>query len=67
MSEAVLEILDRIRRLPDDDRRTLDEQLGQMAELEWQREAESARQGAFAQGLDQAAIDAAVESVRYGR
>ena len=35
MSQAVLEILDRIRHLPAEDRMVLDEQLMQFAESQW--------------------------------
>jgi hypothetical protein len=67
MSQAVLDILDRIRRLPDQDRLVLDEQLALLAEAEWQREAEGARALAKQKGIDQAAIDRAVEAVRYSK
>jgi hypothetical protein len=43
MSEAVQDILQRIQQLPAEDRLVLDEQLAQLAEAEWQREAEEAR------------------------
>jgi hypothetical protein len=67
MSQAVLEILDRIRHLPAEDRLVLDEQLALLAEAEWQREAADARRLAQQTGIDQAAIDRAVEAVRYSR
>ena len=35
MSQAVLEILDRIQNLPEEDRIILDEQLTQLAECQW--------------------------------
>ena len=66
MSEAVHEILERIQHLPAEDRLVLEECLAQQAEAEWRREAEQARQLAQQQGIDQAAIDRAVEKVRYG-
>lgn len=66
MSEAVKEILDRIQQLPADDRLLLEDYLAQQAEAEWQREADEARQLARQKGIDQAAIDRAVEQVRYG-
>jgi hypothetical protein len=65
MSEAVLEILHRIEQLPEEDRLVLDERLAEMAEAEWKREAESARQIARERGLDQAAIDQANHDLRY--
>jgi hypothetical protein len=65
MSQAVQEILQRIQHLPAEDRLALDEQLAQMAEAEWKREAEEARRLARQKGIDQAAIDQAVEKVRH--
>ena len=65
MSEAVHEILERIQRLPAEDRLLLEDHLTQQAEDEWQREAEEARRLARQRGIDQAAIDRAVEHVRY--
>lgn len=67
MSEAVLEILQRIQQLPEDDRRVLEEHLAREAEAEWRREADEARRLAKQHGIDQAAIDRAVEQTRYGR
>lgn len=66
MSEAVREILQRIDRLPDHDRKLLEAELVRRAEVEWKREAEAARSLARQQGIDQASIDQAVEQVRYG-
>ena len=66
MSEAVHEILDRIQRLPQEDRLLLEDCLAQQAEAEWKREAEEARRLARQNGIDPAAIDCAVEKVRYG-
>lgn len=65
MSEAVHEILERIERLPVEDRLLLEDYLAQQAEAEWRREAEEARKLARQKGIDQAAIDAAVEKLRY--
>jgi hypothetical protein len=67
MSQAVLEILERIRHLPEEDRLVLDEQLAQLSEAEWQKEAAEARRLARQKGIDQAAIDRAVDAVRYSR
>jgi len=67
MSEAVLDILHRIEQLPDEDRLVLEEHLAVAAEAEWRREAEEARKVAREKGIDQAAIDRAVEKARYGR
>ncbi len=66
MSEAVQEILQRIQQLPEEDRLLLEQHLVQRAEAEWKREAEEARLLARHKGIDQAAIDRAVEKVRYG-
>jgi hypothetical protein len=65
MSQAVQEILQRIQCLPEEDRLLLDEQLARQAEAEWAREAAAARLLAQKKGIDQAAIDLAVEQVRY--
>ena len=65
MSHAVNEIIQRIERLPEEDRLALDEHLAQMAEIEWKREADETRLLARLKGIDQAAIDEAVEKVRY--
>ncbi len=67
MSDAVQEILQRIQQLPEEDRLLLEQHLVQGAEAEWKREAEEARRLARQKGIDQAAIDRAVEKVRYGR
>ena len=66
MSEAVHEILDRIQHLPVEDRLQLEHILAQRAEAEWQHEAKAARQLARRKGINQAAIDRAVEKVRHG-
>ena len=65
VSEAVREIIERIERLPADDRFLLEEHLARNAEAEWQRAAEVARLLARNKGIDQAAIDGAVKKVRY--
>jgi hypothetical protein len=52
--------------LPEEERRQLDEHLAQLAAAEWKREAEQARRLARQKGIDQAAIDQAVDKVRYG-
>jgi hypothetical protein len=65
MSEAVQEILERIKQLPENDRLVLAEQLAEIAEDEWKQEAGDARRIAREKGLDQAAIDQAVNDVRY--
>jgi hypothetical protein len=65
VSEAVREILERIQQLPAADRLELQDLLAQLAEAKWEREAEEARRLACQKGIDQAAIDRAVEKVRY--
>jgi hypothetical protein len=65
MSEAVHDILERIQRFPAADRLLLEEQLAEQAEAEWQREATEARRLARQNGIDQAAIDRAIEKVRH--
>ena len=65
MSEAVREILHRIEQLPEEDRLILEERLAELAEAEWKREAEHARRIARERGLDQAAIDRAIQDLRY--
>ena len=65
MSEVVREILQRIEQLPEEDRLLLEERLTVIAEAEWKREAEHARQIARERGLDQAAIDKAIHDLRY--
>ncbi len=67
MSEAVHEILDRIQKLPADESLELEEQLALQAEADWRREAEKARAMARSRGIDQAAIDRAIEKARYGK
>jgi hypothetical protein len=65
MSEAaVQDILKRIDSLPEADRLLLEQRLAERLEAEWQREAAAARAEAQRRGLDQAAIDRAVEEVR---
>jgi hypothetical protein len=62
---AVEEILERIRQLPAEDRILLEQRLGELAEAEWRKEAEQARQRAQAIGIDQAAIDRAISELRH--
>jgi len=62
---AVLSILKQIDSLPEADRLLLERQLAARAEAEWLRESQAARDIARTRGIDQAAIDRAVEAVRY--
>ena len=67
MSRAAVEdILDRIKQLPDDDRRLFDELLARQEDREWREEAGKARKIAKSRGIDQAAVDRAVRAVRHG-
>ena len=60
MSEAVLEVLNRIEKLPEEDRLVLEKHLADMAESEWRCEADTARRIARDRGLNQTAIDKAI-------
>lgn len=64
MSDAVLDILQQIQQLSDEERLALDQKLAELTEAEWQRESEKARRMAREKGLDQAAIDKAIQDVR---
>ena len=66
MSQAVQDIIERIEQLPEKDRLDLEEYLAQQAEQAWRSEADLTRKLAAQRGIDQAAIDAAVEELRYG-
>ena len=66
MSIAVQEILRKIEELSEEDRLVLQSRLADMAEAEWQREAELARRKARESNLTQEQIDKAVEQLRYG-
>jgi hypothetical protein len=65
MSETVQQILERIEQLPPEDRLELEDHLAKQAEVEWHREAEEARRLARLKGIDQAAIDWAIEQIRH--
>ena len=65
MSDAVRQLLEQIEQLPEEDRVVLEEQLAELAEADWKREAEQARQLARQRGIDQAAIDEAIHDLRY--
>jgi len=60
-------ILRQIEELSEEDRLVLEARLTELAEKEWNREAEQARQIAKQRGIDQAAIDRAVEEIRYSK
>ena len=68
MSKAAVEdILQRIQELPEEDRLLLEQRLALVLEDEWQKAAADAQREAQRRGLDQAAIDRAVDEVRYPR
>ena len=58
---AVKEILQKIDALPQKDRQQLERELAARNETEWTRLARQARVQARRRGIDQAAIDRAVE------
>jgi hypothetical protein len=64
MSQQVEDILDQIERLDQADRLLLQERLSDLAEAEWQVEARQARAIALDLGIDQQAIDKAINDVR---
>jgi hypothetical protein len=67
MSQAsVQHILEMIDQLSESDRETLQRQIAERAEAEWRQEAEDARREARRRGVDQKAIDDAVDARRYG-
>ena len=66
MSEAtVQDILHRIEGLSEEERILLEQRLVEMAEAEWKREADKARQIAKEKGLSQDVIDQAIQDLRY--
>jgi len=68
MSQSVVDdILKMIDGLSDAERAVLEQQLSERAEAEWRSESEAARRVAEERGIDQAAIDEAIRTNRYGR
>ena len=65
MSTVVQEILDKIEHLPEEDRLCIARCLAETSEAWWQQEAADARQIAREKGIDQGAIDRAVDEIRY--
>lgn len=63
---TVYELLDRIERLPVEDRDLLDDLLAEREEREWRKEATRERREARQEGLDQESIDRAIRAVRHG-
>ncbi len=66
-SGLVEDILREIEALSEEQRLVLDRGLAAQLQREWEREAGAARDEARRRGVDQAAIDRAVERQRYGR
>ena len=64
-SMGVQEILDQIGHLSDEERLRLARRLAETSELDWRQEAEHARLIAREKGIDQTAVDRAVEEVRH--
>jgi hypothetical protein len=62
---AVQEILDKIEHLSEEDRLCVAKRLAETSEAQWSREAEDARRIAREKGIDQRAIDRAVDEVRH--
>ena len=67
MSQATVhELLDRVKKLPEEDRVLFDDLLAREEEREWREEVCRVRRAAREKGIDQDAIDQAVHAVRYG-
>ncbi len=62
---TVQDILREIEALSEDDRLALEQELSRRLDAQWEREAEQAREQARQRGIDQAAIDRAIEQRRY--
>jgi hypothetical protein len=68
MTRASVEhILRDIEALSEEDLLALDQRLADRLGQEWERQAQAARDEARGRGIDQAAIDQAIERCRYGR
>ena len=66
MNETLVrDILDRIDRLPEDDRLLLECRLAERAEAQWRRETLAAEEESVRRGIDDAAIQRAIEEIRY--
>jgi hypothetical protein len=65
MSGPVREIIERIHRLPEAEQQELRMELARQDEQEWAGLLARARETARQRGIDDAAIERAVESVRY--
>lgn len=68
MNESAIDhIWQQIQLLAEDEQLRLHERLAAVADERWREEANSARRLAHERGIDQAAIDRAINKVRYGR
>lgn len=62
---SVEDILREIEALSDEERLALDEQLAGRLQEQWEHEADAARDEARRRGIDQVAIDQAIEHRRH--
>ncbi|NIO41934.1 MAG: hypothetical protein GTO41_18240 [Burkholderiales bacterium] len=68
MNESAIDhIWQQIQALGEEEQLRLQERMASVAEEQWRTEASTARRIARDKGIDQAAIDRAVDKVRYGR
>ncbi len=65
MSTIVREILDRILKLPEQDRLELERELARALDAEWEHEARVASRMAKEQGIDDARIQQVISERRY--
>lgn len=66
MNAAVEHIIELIDKLPEEDLESLERRLAERAEAAWRKEVESARAKAKADGIDDEAIQEAINRRRYG-
>jgi len=62
---TVQEILERIDQLSHEERELLEERLAEREAAAWEQTVSEARRTARTKGLDEAAIDRAIDEVRY--
>jgi hypothetical protein len=66
MNETLVrDILNRIDRLPEEDRLLLERRMSERAEAQWRGETIAAQKEAIRRGIDDAAIERAIEEIRY--
>ena len=63
---SVQDILREIESLPEADQFALEQELARRLDMQWDREARQARDQARERGIDQAAIDRAIDRRRHG-